>query len=181
MDLEKVDILLQSEYHEERLTGVHTLVEFAKKKRYDTRELGEFYMSHADCINNWDLVDTSAPDIIGAYIESFPSLSEQEKFIESCITSSHLWTNRIIVLASFYQIKKGNGDLTLSIVSKFLHHPHDLMHKACGWMLREVGKRVSEAKLCEFLDEYAHEMPRTMLRYAIERLDKEKKEKYIKR
>ena len=181
MDLEKVEILLRSEYHEERLAGVHTLVEFAKKKQYNIQELGEFYMSHANRINNWDLVDTSAPDIIWPYIEQSLAHEERMKFIDDCIASPHLWTNRIIILASFYQIKKWDEKLIFSIIPRFLDHPHDLMHKACGWMLREVGKRVSENKLCEFLDEYVTRMPRTMLRYAIERLDTEKKVSYMKR
>jgi 3-methyladenine DNA glycosylase AlkD len=95
--------------------------------------------------------------------------------------SPHLWTNRIIVLASFYTIKKGDAKLAFSIIARFMNHPHDLMHKACGWMLREVGKRVSETVLCEFLDTYKNIMPRTMLRYAIERLDPEKKAHYMQR
>lgn len=181
MDLEKVEILLQSPYHEERLAGVLTLVAWAKKEKYPIKQLAEFYMNHRENINNWDLVDTSAEHIVGPYIEKSLTHEEWVKLIDDCIASSHLWTNRIIILASFYQIKKWNEKLTFSIVPRFLSHPHDLMHKACGWMLREVGKRVSENKLCEFLDEYATRMPRTMLRYAIERLDTEKKTKYMKR
>lgn len=182
MNLEKVATLLSSEYHEERLAGVHTLVEFSKKGPYSIRELGGFYMNHRDRINNWDLVDTSAPHIIGPYLELFPSLSERETFIESCITSENLWINRIIVLASFYHINKLHDEtVTFQIVPRFLSHPHDLIHKACGWMLREVGKRVSETRLCEFLDEYASKMPRTMLRYAIERLDSSTRAMYLKR
>jgi 3-methyladenine DNA glycosylase AlkD len=106
---------------------------------------------------------------------------ERELFIDSCIQCPHLWTNRIIVLASFYMIKKGDAQLAFSIIVRFMSHPHDLMHKACGWMLREVGKRVNETILCEFLDTHKQNMPRTMLRYAIERLDPEKKTFYMQR
>lgn len=180
MNLEKVEILLKSEFHEERLAGVLTLVAWAKKEKYSIKQLAEFYMNHREYINNWDLVDTSAEHIIGPYIEKSLTHEEWVKFIDDCIASPHLWTNRIIILTSFYQIKKWNEKLTFSIVPKFLSHPHDLMHKACGWMLREVGKRVNEARLCDFLDEYATRMPRTMLRYAIERLDEEKRVKYMK-
>lgn len=178
---ETVEVLLESEYHEERLAGVLILVEWAKKKKVPITELARFYMQHRECINNWDLVDTSAEHIIGPYIESRLTHAEGVSFIESCISSEHLWTNRIIILASFYQIKHGNESLTFSLVPRFLSHPHDLIHKACGWMLREVGKRVSEEKLCEFLDTYSTKMPRTMLRYAIERLDMETKIQYMKK
>lgn len=149
--------------------------------RYNIKQLAEFYMNHREYINNWDLVDTSAEHIIGPYIEQCLTHEERMKFIDDCIASPHLWTNRIIILASFYQIKKWDEKPTFSIVPRFLNHPHDLMHKACGWMLREVGKRIDENKLCKFLDEYATRMPRTMLRYAIERLDEEKKMSYMKR
>ena len=176
--LSDISILLSSEYHEERLAWLHMLVLFAKKKRYSIKELGEFYMEHVPGINNWDLVDTSAPDIIGAYIETLTH-EERVVFIEKCITSSNLWIQRIIIVASFYQIKNGNDRLIFFLVPRFLTHPHDLMHKACGWMLREAGKRVSEERLCNFLDTYTHPMPRTMLRYAIERLSQDKRMHYM--
>ena len=180
-NFETVEILLGSEYHEERLSGVLMLVEWAKKQKFPIDEFANFYMNHRNQINNWDLVDTSAEHIIGPYIENYLTHEERLAFIESCISSEHLWTNRIIILASFYQIKHGNEALTFSLVPRFLSHPHDLIHKACGWMLREVGKRISEEKLCEFLDVYRTRMPRTMLRYAIERLDPEAKIRYMKK
>lgn len=179
MNFETVLALLESRFHEERLAWVLTLVTWAKRKTFPVKDIAEFYMKHVEHINNWDFVDTSAPDIIGPYIEQVLTHEERVQFINTCISSSHLWTNRIIVLASFHQIKQWNEKLTFYIVPKFLDHPHDLMHKACGWMLREAGKRVSETKLCEFLDEYASHMPRTMLRYAIERLSDEKRKKYM--
>ena len=177
--LQDIEKLLSSEYHEERLAWLHTLVIFAKKKIYPIKELGEFYMRYVDHINNWDLVDTSAPDIIWPYLEESLSHEERVVFIEKCITSENLWIQRIIVIASFHQIKKWNEKLTFYLIPRFLNHPHDLMHKACGWMLREVWKRVNELVLIDFLNIYTLKMPRTMLRYAIERLDDEKRKYYM--
>ncbi len=180
MDLEKVGILLDSPYHEERLTWVLTLVAFSKKWTYDTKTLAEFYMSHVKSINNWDLVDSSAADIIWPYIEQILTHDERVKFIDNCIKSDHLWTNRIIIIASFYQIKKWNEKLTFYIVSHFLDTKEDLLQKGCGWMLREVGKRVERDLLRIFLDEYAGKMPRTMLRYAIEHFGEDERSQYMK-
>lgn len=177
--LESVDTLLGSPYHEERLAGVLTLVEFAKRKTFPIKEIAEFYMTHTDRINNWDLVDTSAGYIIGPYIAHCLSELERADFIEKCIASKHLWTNRIIILASLYFIVQGDASMIFAIAPRFFPHKHDLIHKATGWMLREAGKRVSEELLCEFLDTHAGAMPRTMLRYAIERLSEEKKRKYM--
>lgn len=100
-------------------------------------------------------------------------------FITKCIASSNLWINRIIVLASFHQIKQGNGKLTIYIAERMLTHKHDLIHKAIGWMLREVGKRCSMDELRGFLDQYAVKMPRTMLRYATEKMDETERKKYL--
>lgn len=174
-----VHILLSSEYHEERLAGVLILVEFAKRKTFPIEEIAEFYMEHSDRINNWDLVDTSAGYIIGPYLTHCLSEPECSVFIEKCIASEHLWTNRIIILTSLYFITQGDASMIFAIAPRFFPHRHDLIHKATGWMLREAGKRVSEKLLCDFLDIHAGAMPRTMLRYAIERLSEEKRKKYI--
>ncbi len=177
--LDDVGQLIQSEYHEERLTALLMLVYFAKHKKYSVSELGKFYMSHVKYINNWDLVDLSSPHIIGPYICDHMGHDERKQFIDDCLASTHLWTVRIIVLASFYPISLGNEKMSLYIASRLLHHKHDLIHKAVGWMLREVGKRVDESNLTDFLDQHADEMPRTMLRYAIERLSIEKRKHYM--
>lgn len=177
--LHDAEILLQSDYHEERLAGLYLLVFFSKIKQHSISELAEFYMKYHHRINNWDLVDTSAEHIIWPYIEKWLTHEERVDFIQKCITSDNLWVNRIIVIASFYQIKHWNEKLTFYIVPYFLKHPHDLMHKACGWMLREVWKRIDEWLLIQFLDIYAIHMPRTMLRYAIERFNQEKREYYL--
>lgn len=177
--LDDVGQLIKSEYHEERLTALLILVYFAQHQKYSVSELGKFYMLHVKHINNWDLVDLSSPHIIGPYVCDYMAHDERKQFIDDCIASSHLWTVRVIVLASFYQIKNGNEKMSMYIASRLLHHKHDLIHKAVGWMLREVGKRVNESALTHFLDQHAHEMPRTMLRYAIERLSLEKRKHYM--
>jgi len=177
--LNDVGQLIKSEYHEERLTALLILVYFAQHKKYPVSELGKFYMSHVQHINNWDLVDLSSPRIIGPYVCDCMIHEQRKKFIDDCIVSTHLWTVRVIVLASFYPISLENEKMSLYIASRLLHHKHDLIHKAVGWMLREVGKRVDESALTDFLDQHAHEMPRTMLRYAIERLSIEKRKHYM--
>jgi 3-methyladenine DNA glycosylase AlkD len=179
MSLDDVDILLADKHHEIRLTGVLILVYFAQKKKYPLSELARFYMQHVSGINNWDLIDTSSEHIIGPYIQHELSHEERVDFITNCIASSNLWINRIIVLASFYQIKQGNGKLTIYIAERMLTHKHDLIHKAIWWMLREVGKRCSMDELRGFLDQYAPKMPRTMLRYAIEKMEQKERELFL--
>lgn len=179
MALDDVDLLLADKHHEIRLAGVLILVYFAQKKKYPLKELARFYMQHVSGINNWDLIDTSSEHIIGPYIQHELSHEERVDFITQCIASSNLWINRIIVLASFYQIKQGNAKLTIYIAERMLTHKHDLIHKAIGWMLREVGKRCSMEELRGFLDQYAPKMPRTMLRYAIEKMNETERKKYL--
>ncbi len=179
MTLEGIDEFLKNKYHEVRLAGVLMLVYFAQKKKYPLEEIAHFYMDHVVGINNWDLVDVSSEHIIGPYIEQCLIHEERVKFINDCITNNNLWVNRIIILASFYQIKQGNPKITLSIAERMFTHKHDLIHKAVGWMLREVGKRCTLDTLRSFLNIYAHEMPRTMLRYAIEKMSPDERRHYL--
>ncbi len=179
LSLDDVGILLTDKHHEIRMAGVLILVQFAQKKIYPLEEVAKFYMQHALYINNWDLVDVSSEHIIGPFIQDSLSHAERIDFITQCIASSDLWINRIIILASFYQIKQGNGKLTIYIAERMLTHKHDLIHKALGWMLREMGKRCSMDELRGFLDQYASNMPRTMLRYAIEKMDEKERKKYL--
>lgn len=188
MNLEKVIILLESEYHEERLSWVLTLVAFAEKKKYTIREIAEFYITHKQYINNWDLIDSSAPNILWPYISDILTHDERKKFIDESIKSSDLWTNRMIILASFYEIKKGNEKMTIYILENILKqiqnhpsHSHDLIQKACGWMLREIGKRIDMNILRRFLDTYKDSLPRTMLRYSLEHLPTEERDFYMGR
>lgn len=175
-----VETLLQSKYHEERLAGVLLLAGFAKNKTFSVGQICHFYMEHAACVNNWDLVDVSSEPIIGPYLAELPK-EQRTDFVERCIATPHLWTNRMIIIATFYDIKQGKAKSIFAIAPRFFTHPHDLIHKATGWMLREAGKRVSEEQLCEFLDTHTKNMPRTMLRYAIERLDEPKRKTYLAR
>lgn len=179
MTLDDVDVLLADKHHEIRLAGVLILVYFAQKKKYPLSELARFYMQHVSGINNWDLIDTSSEHIIGPYIQHELTHEERVDFITQCIASSNLWINRIIILASFHQIKQGNAKLTIYIAERMLSHKHNLIHKAVGWMLREVGKRCSMEELRGFLDQYASKMPRTMLRYAIEKMNEMERKKYL--
>jgi 3-methyladenine DNA glycosylase AlkD len=179
MTLSEADELLKNQYHEVRLAGVLLLVYFAQKKIYPLAEVARFYMQHTSGINNWDLVDVSSEHIIGPYIEQCLTHGERVEFIDASIASTNLWVNRIIILASFYQIKKGNEKLIFYIASRMMSHKHDLIHKALGWMLREVGKRCSLGVLQSFLNEYNREMPRTMLRYAIEKMSPDERRQYM--
>lgn len=120
LTLDDVDVLLADKHHEIRLAGVLILVYFSQKKVYSIKELARFYMQHVSGINNWDLIDTSSEHIIGPYIQHELTHEERVDFIAKCIASSNLWINRIIVLASFHQIKQGNGKLTIYIAERFL-------------------------------------------------------------
>ena len=188
MNLKKVLILLESKYHEERLAWILTLVIFADKKIYPIKQIAEFYISQKQYINNWDLIDSSAPNILWPYISDIVTHDERKKFIDESIKSSDLWTNRMIILASFYEIKKGNEKMTIYIVENILKqiqnhpsHSHDLIQKACGWMLREIGKRIDMNILRGFLDIHKDILPRTMLRYSLEHLPKEERDFYMGR
>jgi len=136
-----------------------------------------FYLKHAKYINNWDLVDLSAPNIVGAYL--FEYCSGDVVVLNKLAKSSNLWERRIAIIATFYFIRKGSPDHTLILAKMLLADKHDLIHKAVGWMLREAGKRCGEKILSDFLDVNYRKMPRTMLRYAIERLPERKRRHYL--
>jgi 3-methyladenine DNA glycosylase AlkD len=175
--------LLQSKYHEERLLALFILV--AKFKKADDalrKEIFDLYLANTKFINNWDLVDLSAPNIVGSYLYDPPS--HKAKAGESSILfklakSKSLWERRIAILATFYSIGKGEPQLALKIAEILVNDKHDLIHKAVGWMLREVGKRCSQELEEEFLEKHYRTMPRTMLRYAIERFSAAKRKYYL--
>lgn len=172
-DLQK---LLNSPYHEERLSALLILV--IKYPRVDKREqkkIYEFYLKNTKKINNWDLVDLTAEKIIGPYLEN-----KNKDVLFKLVKSKNLWERRIAILSTFHYIKKGKSELTLQIAEILLNDEHDLIHKAVGWMLREVGKRCGEKEEEKFLKKYYKKMPRTMLRYAIERFVEKKRLKYLK-
>ena len=171
-----VERLLKSPWHEARLLGVLILVERFEKAPDESarKRIFDFYTAHLVCCNNWDLIDLSCYKIIGAYLYN----KKDRSLLRRLACSSDLWQQRAAVVSTMYMVKRGDFGLTLELAEKFCTHPHDLMHKACGWLLREVGKK-DKAVLCAFLDRHAAHMPRTMLRYSVERLSLAHKKKYM--
>ena len=158
--------LLKSKIHEERLIALFIMVEKARRADKDGKEiLFKKYLENTQYINNWDLVDLSADKIIGSYLFEKP-----KDILYSLAASENLWERRIAVMATFDFIKRGFYEETLKIAKILLNDRHDLIHKAVGWMLREIGKRCSQEVLEQFLLANYKQMPRMMLRYAIERL-----------
>ncbi len=165
LSLDDARELFGSPYHEARLTALIILVEQFRKADMSGREhIFRLYMSRRRRINNWDLVDLSAPYIVGPHLEDRPRV-----MLDRLAISHYLWDRRIAMLATFHFIRKGDAEDALRIAEILAGDQHDLIHKAVGWMLREVGKRCGEEIECEFLERHCRTMPRTMLRYAIER------------
>ena len=177
ISFEEIETLLKNPYHEVRMVSLFLLISLYEKSPIETKQkIFELYLNNVNYINNWDLVDLSAPKLAGNFVyenKNFESL-------RNLANSNHLWSNRIAVVATHYFIKRNHFDLILEFSEKFLTHKHDLMHKAVGWMLREMGK-IDETPLNEFLDKHHRIMPRTMLRYSIEKFPKEKREYYMVR
>lgn len=168
--------LLQSEWHECRLCALLMLVErFKKSAEKERKVIYDFYLMQTAHINNWDLVDLSAPYIVGEYLKDKP-----REDLYRLADSTLLWDQRIAVVATVTLIRNNDFIDILRLAELLLHHPHDLMQKAVGWMLREMGKRDKDL-LLQFLDKYALDMPRTMLRYSIEKLTEEERRHYMKR
>jgi len=167
-----VQELLESKIHEERLLSILILVQKYQKLNYD--KIAKFYMQHNKKINNWDLVDLSADKIIGHYY-----FNKNRSPLCKLAKSKNLWERRTAIVSTFYFIKNNQFQDTLKISRILLRDSHDLIHKAVGWMLREVGKR--DKKILEkFLKENYKKMPRTMLRYSIEKFPEEERQKYLK-
>jgi len=172
---DEIEILLSSTYHEERLLALFILVsQFGKGGADRRREIYTYYLKHTKHINNWDLVDLSALHIIGAYLHG-----KDKTILLKLARSRNMWERRISVLSTFFDIKNGNPAIALAVAEILVHDKEDLIHKAVGWMLREVGKRCSEEAEEEFLRKHLKTMPRTMLRYAIERFPEEKRRRYL--
>lgn len=175
LDLAEVVLSLHSPIHEERLCAVLILVtQYKKADAKQQKKIFQLYLKNYKFINNWDLVDLSAPNIVGAYLRDKP-----KDILYKLAKSKNLWQKRIAMLATFDDIYHKKSEETIKIAKILLHDEHDLIHKAVGWMLREVGKRVDEKVLLKFLDEYYRTMPRTSLRYAIERLPEAKRLAYL--
>ena len=171
--LEQIQELLQSKIHEHRLCGLLIMVDQYQKTK-ENEEIFNFYLKNISRVNNWDLVDSSAEKIIGAHI-----FQKDKKLIYELVQSKNLWERRIAIISTFYFIKKGQFQDTLKIAEILLNDDEDLIHKAVGWMLREMGKKGGMEKLIEFLDKNSQKMPRTMLRYSIEKLDEEQRRRYL--
>lgn len=177
ISLEELSELIASPYHEHRLTALIMLIsKFEKTKDLSVKEeIINFYLKHLDFVNNWDLVDTTCYKILGRYAFE----NQKENLLRELADSDQMWHKRIAVVGTMHYIKKGSFELTKEFVTQNLYHPHDLMHKANGWLLREMGNK-NEAELISYLNQYYKEMPRTCLRYAIEKLDEELRQDYLK-
>ncbi len=170
----EVEKLLDSPWHECRLTGLLILVEQYQRGDDAEQEAGaEFYLRKLDRVNNWDLVDASAHKILGPHLED-----RDRSLLYELAGSGHLWRERAAVIATLHFIKQGEFEDTLRLADLLLQHEHDLIHKAVGWMVREVGKQ-DLAKMEGFLKPRYQRMPRTMLRYAIEKLPEAKRKRYL--
>ncbi|MDD3284355.1 MAG: DNA alkylation repair protein [Patescibacteria group bacterium] len=176
INLREVEELLKSEIHEYRLIALFILVKkYELSKNETSREkIFKIYIKNKRYINNWDLVDLSAPNIVGNYL-----LNKDRNILYNFAKSDHLWTKRIAMLSCYTFIKNGETKDTLKIAEILLNDKHDLIQKAVGWMLRELGKRVSQNIEEEFLKKYYQKMPRTTLRYSIERFSDKKKKFYM--
>lgn len=176
INLKDVEKLLQYRIHEIRLTALMILIEKYKKADNDAKSvIVRIYLRNSECVNNWDLVDLSAPYIPGHYWYN-NSLKDFWEYAES----GSLWKERIAMISTLHFIKQGRFAETLALSKLFLTHNHDLMHKASGWMLREVGKRDIKP-LISFLNKYSKTMPRIMLRYSVEKLSPEKRKYYMEK
>lgn len=175
LNLNEISKILTNKYHEIRLAGLLILVnKYQKANKKEQKEIFDFYLKNYKSINNWDLVDLSAYHIVGDYL-----LDKDKNILEKLAKSKNLWQKRIAIISTFAFIQKGQGEWTFRIVKILMQDPNDLIHKACGWMLREVGKKVSDKELKKFLDEWGTKMPRTMLRYAIEKFEEKERLYYL--
>jgi len=177
LPLTEVMNLLDSKIHEERLTALLILTsQYKKAKDPEKEKIVKAYLKNVKFINNWDLVDSSAPKILGEWL-----MDKDRSILYKLARSKNIWERRIAILSTFAFIYNGEYKDTFAIAEILLKDEEDLMHKAIGWMLREVGKRVSIDKLRSFLKQHATTLPRTALRYAIEHMDPEERKKWMEK
>ena len=176
ISLKELSELVQNPYHEMRLTGLMALVyRYEKCKTEEEKEkLVDFYLAHLDYVNNWDLVDTSCHHILGAYY-----LKREKSLFYELANSGHLWRQRVAMISSYHWIKRGDFKDALALAEQLKNHPHDLMHKAVGWMLREIGNQDFDVEM-GFLKKHYQSLPRTALRYAIEKFPEELRQDFLK-
>jgi len=190
--LSEVSQLLQNRWHEVRLSGLLILVaqfERQAKKRlaHDAEALRQrddiikLYLQYARQANNWDLVDLSAPKLLGGWLLLPTALGDKREVLDRLAASDCLWEQRMSIVCTWKTTRAGDPSWCLRYAEIHLHHPHDLMHKAVGWMLREMGNRVSMDILRDFLRQHAAVMPRTTLRYAIEKMPEVERRMWMKR
>lgn len=167
--------LLHSPVHEQRLACLVFMAERARRGPAAEQQLiYETYLDQTEHVNNWDLVDVSCGPVVGGYL-----LDRDRKPLYRLARSSWLWDRRIAIVSTMAFLRAGDPADTYRLAERLRHDDHDLIHKATGWLLREAGKRTGREQLLEFLDAYAAELPRTMLRYAIEHLDAESRQHYL--
>jgi 3-methyladenine DNA glycosylase AlkD len=176
LSLEDLHELLNSKVHEHRFTALVILIsKYRKAEESGKKEIFDFYLRNTENINNWDLVDLSAPRIVGDYL-----INRERSILYKLAKSDSLWERRISILSTFTFINNNDFEGALNISELLLHDEHDLIHKAVGWALREIGKRDQNVEE-RFLAKHCLHMPRTMLRYAIEKFDEEKRKRYLNR
>ncbi|MCC8142674.1 MAG: DNA alkylation repair protein [Tannerellaceae bacterium] len=175
--LAEVQLLLQSEYHEARLCALVILTEqFKRTKEVAKRqEIYNLYLANTAYINNWDLVDVTCPHIVGVWL-----LNNDRSILYQLAASENMWEQRMAIVSTVILIKNQEFEDTFELARCLMNHPHDLMHKAVGWMLREIGKKDREA-LTGFLEAYTTRMPRTALRYAIEHYPEDQRQYFLKK
>lgn len=189
LSLNDVGQLLKSPLHEERLIALIVLtLQFPKANLNKQKEIYDFYLSHTKHINNWDLVDASADKIVGQYLysssharssHSVRTISPNLSVLKKLAKSNLIWERRIAMIATFQFTKNGSSKETYEIANILIHDKHDLIQKAVGWMLREAGKKVSDKELIDFLSTRYKTMPRTMLRYSIEKFPEKTRKMYL--
>ncbi|GIJ15405.1 DNA alkylation repair protein [Micromonospora gifhornensis] len=174
LSLDDVATLLGGEVHEERLTAIFVLVrKFAKGDEVEREAIYRLVLANTERINNWDLVDSCAPYLVGPWL-----IDKDRAVLDQLAGSELVWERRMAIMATFAFIKAGDFGWTLRLAERLLGDPHDLVHKAVGWMLREVGNR-DRAVAEEFLSRWHRDMPRVMLRYAIEKFEPERRRQYL--
>lgn len=175
----EVEKLLISPLHEMRLTGLLILTyRFATSSLAQRKEIFDFYLAEKASVCNWDLVDATAPSLVGEYLFERP---EAKPILLQLAQSEHWWERRIAIVATFAWTRRGQPQMCFWLAEELVHDSHDLMHKAIGWMLREAGKRGGRELLVAFLDEHAGTLPRTLLRSAIERFPESERQAYLQK
>ena len=174
ISIDETEEFLQSPYHEISLFALFVIIDlFKKAKEKDRKKIYDLYLKNTNFINNWDLVDASSPTILGGYL-----FDKNRSLLYDLANSDNLWKQRIAIIATLYFIRRNDFYDTLAISEILLLHHHDLIHKAVGWMIREVGKRDKDLAITFLLKHYT-EMPRTMLRYAIEKFDEDLRQQFL--